>query len=89
MNEGPLRLGIIPVAIDVIEQIFCLPKGYSIVACHYSEIERIINFTVMSDDLPEVSHGCWLPRLKVAFRVETLPDQSPEYKRITAEVKRI
>jgi hypothetical protein len=83
------HMGVLPVDIDLLERLFCLPEGYRIVACSYNIQKGIIYFTLISDALPALQENGTIPHLTLHFTVETLPDQSPEYKRITTEVKPI
>jgi hypothetical protein len=81
------HMGVLPVTIDLLEQLFCLPDGYKIVACSYNLADRLIYFTLVSDALPLLQDSGVIPHLQLHFTVETLPDQSPEYRKITTEVK--
>jgi hypothetical protein len=82
-----LHLGILPVTVSLLEQMFCLPEGYHIVGVSYDPLNRILNLTLTSDALPETQEGRSLPLLSAWVTQETLPDQSPEYRKITVEVK--
>ena len=82
-----LRLGILPVTTTLLEDMFCLPEGYHIVGISYDELYRILNFTLMSDNLPEVEDNRSLPQLSLHVTCETLPDQPHEYRKITTEMK--
>jgi hypothetical protein len=83
-----LRLGILPVTTTLLEDMFCLPEGYHIVhSISYDEQYRILNFTLMSDNLPEVEDNRSLPQLSLHVTCDWLPDQPHEYRKITTEVK--
>lgn len=79
------RLGMLPVDVALLEQLFCLPEGYHIVNASPAP-NGIINFTLESEALPEAIYRD-LPCLTLRFTVETLPDQDPAYRKITTEVK--
>ncbi len=81
------NLGILPVQTRLLEQVFCLPEGYRIVSVSYDPLYQVINFTLMSEDLPEVKEDCSLPQLRLHVCYEILPDQDPQYRKITTEVK--
>ena len=81
------RLGILPVTASLLELIFHLPADYRIVGVSYDEQYHVINFTLHSEALPEVDSTRSLPQLSLMVTQETLPDQSPEYRKITTEVK--
>jgi len=81
-----LRLAILPVSTDLLEQLLCLPEGYRVIGINYNQHVRTLDFTLISDALPEAQEYCELPRLSMRFTVETLPDQPPEYRKITPEV---
>ncbi len=82
----PPHLGILPVTIELLGHIFNLSEGYSIVGVTYDAYHRILNFTLQSDALPASQEYSELPRLNLLYRVETLPDQPREYRKITTEV---
>lgn len=82
----PPRLGILSVSTDLLEQLLCLPKGYRVIGINFNPRSRTLDFTLMSDALPEIQEYCELPRLSLRFTVETLPGQSHEYRKITPEV---
>ena len=88
MTSTP-RLGLLPISTDLFEQILQLPEGYKIVACHYNEWGRTVNFTLMSDTLPEVQEGQELPRLVLLASVSYLENVPREYRKITTEIKQI
>ena len=81
------RAAILPVMVGFLEELFCLPEGYKISTCFYNGLERCLYFTLTSNALPETQAGHALPRAVLRVTAETLPDQSPEYKRITTEVE--
>jgi len=82
-----LGLGILPLTASLLEDIFCLPDGYRIVGVSYDECNRILNFTLASEELPRANDRHSLPQLDLIVTMESLPDQSPEYRKITTEVK--
>lgn len=86
VTQAP-HLGILPVTVELLEHMFCLPQGYSIVGVNYDAFHRTINFTLQSDDLPKSHEYRELPRLTIIIKVETWPDAPPEYRKITTEVK--
>lgn len=86
MQPPAPRLGILPVSTDLLEQLLCLPKGYSVIGMNFNPRSRTLDFTLLSDDLPEAQEGCELPQLSLRFTVETLPGQPHEYRKITPEV---
>lgn len=82
-----LRLGILPVTTTLLEDVFCLPNDYRIVGVSYDEWNHLLNFTLMSDCLPAVEDNRSLPQLSLHITQEILPGESPEYRKITTEVK--
>ena len=87
IEPTPLRLGILPVTTTLLEDIFCLPSDYRIVGVSYDEWNHLLNFTLMSDRLPAVEDNRSLPQLSLHVTEERLPGESPEYRKITTEVK--
>lgn len=79
--------GILPVSTILLERLFCLPENYRIIGMNFDVYKRTLDLTVTSDELPEVEEGCEFPRLELIAKVETLIDRSPEYRKITTEVK--
>ena len=87
IEPTPLRLGILAVTTSLLEEMFCLPEGYRIVGASYDQYLRILNFTLLSDNLPEVEDTHLLPQLRLLVTQETLPNQPHEYRKITTKVE--
>jgi hypothetical protein len=66
----------------VIEQIFQLPDGYTIVGVTYDAANRIINFSLTSDFIPSTARQA---TLKV--HREILLPEYPEYQKIISEIE--
>ena len=87
IEPKPLRLGILPLTASLLEDMYHLPEGYHIVGVSYDERYRVLNFTLASEQLPEVQDGRSLPQLQLYVTYETWPDAPTEYRKITTEVK--
>jgi len=87
IEPKPLRLGILPMMTSLLEDMFSLPEGYHIVGVSYDAYNRILNFTLTSEQLPEVEEGRTLPQLQIHVTSEAWPDAPPQYRKITTEVK--
>jgi len=86
MNES-LRLGLLPVRLKALEGALCLPEGYSIVGVSYDAERHILNLTLLSAQLPVLPENRYLPQLSLHVTERYLPGQSPDYRKITTEVK--
>jgi hypothetical protein len=81
--------GILPISIDLLEQILCLPDSYKIIGLNFDVYKRTLELTVLSYDLPEVEEGCEFPRLTLMAHVSYLENIPRDYRKIITEIKRV
>ena len=85
-NYTSMRVGVLPVRVEVLESALCLPDGYTIAGMEYEESMRTLKLIVSSDQLPEAQENSLLPMLNLWITVDQLPD-NPEYRRYTSKVE--
>ena len=84
-SDVPLRLGIIPVSVELLEEMLAIPSGYRIVGLSYDEVQRTLNLMVMSPELPEAIEGEPLPHLLLIVTVHT-SEVFPDHRRIETTI---
>ncbi len=82
------NVAILPITITLLEQLFSLPDGYTIIGTTAGAgyDADLVHFVITSQSLPEVQVGSSIPTATVQVQQETLPGY-PGFKRISTEVK--
>ena len=87
-TKKPIRAGVLPVSIELLEQMFCLPEGYKIVGASFRRTQTgraFIRFVLESDAFPQMQEGVDSPQLELHACVEYLSDH-PGYRRFSTDV---
>lgn len=88
MPQTKLGFGILTIDVDLLADALYLPAEYRIACIDFDPRTRGIVLTLVSEHLPEVHQPEQnIPHVHLLHTVETLPDASPEYRRITSRIE--